>query len=138
MCENAAARPTIACDFRDRSSAKKERDHTRDSVLTEVIAHDSDPKKANALRFWRDSVLSRLYPRRDTPNRMLWQLARLPKEFLPFVETAGGRVLFGPANEVHVLTSFTARVKDVSPSTYVKGERIVPPQENAATLECYS
>lgn len=140
MCESSITTPpnVIACDFDDRSKKKKDRDPQREAALSKAIADDTDPGKKNALLFWRDSVLCRLFPRRDVPQRIAWQLARLPKAFLPFVQTADGRVLLGPANEVHALVSFTPRVKDTCASTYVEGERIVPPQENAAVLEEYS
>ena len=131
MCELYDPRLSRS-DYLDWPPRKKrqQRDREREALLPKWIAEDPDPQKRNALRLWRDSILSRLQPSRHTKDRMEEQIARLPKAFLPFVTTACQRVVLGPNNEVYALTKYVSRVKNVSPSTYMKGELLVPPPES--------
>ena len=121
MCEPITHDPRLdPQDLRERPRRRRARAPQRDIALRQACANDADPGKKNALSFWRDSVLSRLQPPRDTVGRMPYQIVRLPKCFLPHVTTAEQRVLFGPNNEAYLLKSYTSRTK------YEKGDLLIP------------
>lgn len=101
-------------------------------TLGQWIREDPDPKKSNAMRQWRDDVVSRLRPPRDIPDRMPEQLARLPLQLAPFAVTWDRRVLFGPQNEVWAIMCD-------EDGRYIKVYKLVPPQEleHEVVPHCY-
>ena len=123
MCEIVSRTP-LDDDLRPATDSSAQQRKCREGELQRWITEDIDPGKRTALRHWRDSVLGRLQPRRDRKPRADWQIVRLPQMFLPYVQTAEGRVVFGPDNDVWTLTSYQHR------SQYQRSEQVVPPQSS--------